>query len=62
MLKQRRYQPMPERFFNNAGPNDCQRHYCLDPLARIDLEDVETLIDQARYFVLHAPRKTGKFP
>ena len=60
MLKQRRYQPMPERFFNNAGPNDCQRHYCLDPLARIDLEDVETLIDQARYFVLHAPRQTGK--
>ena len=51
---------MPERFFNNAGPNDCQRHYCLDPLARIDLEDVETLIDQARYFVLHAPRQTGK--
>lgn len=51
---------MPERFFNNAGPNDCQRHYCLDPLARIDLAEVETLIDQARYFVLHAPRQTGK--
>jgi hypothetical protein len=48
------------RFFNNAGPVDCTRHYCLDPLQRIDLPQIEALIDQQRYFVLHAPRQTGK--
>ncbi len=48
------------RFFNNAGPVDCARHYCLDPLGRIDLPEVELLIEQQRYFVLHAPRQTGK--
>lgn len=48
------------RFFNTAGPIDCAEHYCLDPLARIDLQDLEELIAQQRYFVLHAPRQTGK--
>ncbi|AUB81542.1 ATP-binding protein [Candidatus Thiodictyon syntrophicum] len=48
------------RFFNNAGPVDCAQHYCLDPLHRIDLEEVEALLGQQRYFVLHAPRQTGK--
>ncbi len=51
---------MSERFFNNAGPVDCAAHYCLDPLERIDIDEVEALIAQARYFVLHAPRQTGK--
>ncbi len=51
---------MNERFFNNAGPVDCAEHYCLDPLQRIDLEAIEELIAQKRYFVLHAPRQTGK--
>ncbi|HRP97700.1 MAG TPA: hypothetical protein PL143_15775 [Rhodocyclaceae bacterium] len=32
----------------------------IDPLARIDLPEVETLIEDKRYFVLHAPRQTGK--
>jgi len=48
------------RFFNNAGPVNCADHYCLDPLARIDLDAIESLIGQQRYFVLHAPRQTGK--
>lgn len=48
------------RFFNNAGPVRCADHYCLDPLHRIDLDGVESLIDQQRYFILHAPRQTGK--
>ena len=48
------------RFFNTAGPVDCQRHYCLPPLQRFDLEDLEMLIAQQKYFVLHAPRQTGK--
>ncbi|MBP5340002.1 MAG: AAA-like domain-containing protein [Prevotella sp.] len=49
-----------ERFFNTAGPNKPQMSYTLDPLKRIDLEEILTLISQERYFVLHAPRQTGK--
>ena len=48
------------RFFNNAGPVNCADHYCLDPLHRIDLDGIESLIAQQRYFILHAPRQTGK--
>ncbi len=49
-----------ERFFNTAGPNIPEDNYTIDPLSRIDIEDVLTLIRQKRYFVLHAPRQTGK--
>ena len=48
------------RFFNTAGPVDSVRHYTLPPLSRIDLDDVLMLIEQQKYFVLHAPRQTGK--
>ena len=48
------------RFFNTAGPSVPEDHYMIDPLKRIDLAEVEALIDQKRYFVLHAPRQTGK--
>ena len=49
-----------ERFFNTAGPNIVEDHYTIDPLDRFDLGDILTLIRQKRYFVLHAPRQTGK--
>ena len=49
-----------ERFFNTGGPVTPEIHYCLPPLARLDLPDLLTLIDQRKYFVLHAPRQTGK--
>lgn len=49
-----------ERFFNTAGPNMPGDSYTLDPLKRIDLDDILMLIRQKRYFVLHAPRQTGK--
>ena len=49
-----------ERFFNNAGPTISEDHYHIDPLSRVDWEEVESLIAQKRYFVLHAPRQTGK--
>ena len=49
-----------ERFFNTAGPQKPQKNYTIDPLSRFDLEDILMLIDQERYFVLHAPRQTGK--
>ena len=48
-----------ERFFNTAGPQTPDS-YTIAPLSRIDLEDILTLIRQQRYFVLHAPRQTGK--
>ncbi|AGX87427.1 AAA family ATPase [Candidatus Symbiobacter mobilis] len=46
--------------FNTAGPSIAADHYLIDPLARIDLPEIETLIADKRYFVLHAPRQTGK--
>ncbi|MEK6749724.1 MAG: ATP-binding protein [Pseudomonadota bacterium] len=49
-----------ERKFNTAGPSVLEDHYMIDPLARLDLPEVEHLIDDKRYFVLHAPRQTGK--
>jgi hypothetical protein len=49
-----------ERFFNNAGPSVAEDHYMIDPLQRIDVTYIERLIRQKRYFVLHAPRQTGK--
>ena len=51
---------MPEKLFNTAGPVIAQDHYQLDPLTRLDWEEVQQLIRTKRYFVLHAPRQTGK--
>lgn len=48
------------KFFNTAGPVNREQHYCLPPLERFDLDDVLHLIEQEKYFVLHAPRQTGK--
>ncbi len=52
--------PMTERFFNTTGPVVPADHYCLPPLERFDLDEVLRLIAAKRYFVLHAPRQTGK--
>ena len=46
--------------FNTAGPCVPGDHYMLDPLARLDVDEVLRLIDDKRYVVLHAPRQTGK--
>ena len=46
--------------FNTAGPQQIERHYTIDPLVRIDQPLIEDLVEQQRYFVLHAPRQTGK--
>ena len=48
------------RFFNTSGPVVAADHYCVPPLARLDLDEILTLVRQKRYFVLHAPRQTGK--
>lgn len=49
-----------ERFFNTAGPNIPAENYTIDPLSRFDLDDILMMIRQKCYFVLHAPRQTGK--
>lgn len=46
--------------FNTAGPSVATDHYCIDPLSRIDRDEILSLIGAKRYFVLHAPRQTGK--
>ncbi len=46
------------RWFNIAGPCKVQKHYMLPPTSR--LPDLESLIAQESYFVIHAPRQTGK--
>ena len=50
----------PMRFFNTEGPVRPDDHYCIPPLERIDLDAVLRLIRDKKYFVLHAPRQTGK--
>ena len=49
-----------ERFFNTAGPQILADNYSIDPLKRFGLDEILSLIRQKRYFVLHAPRQTGK--
>lgn len=46
------------RWFNVAGPCRPEVHYMLPAAAR--LPDVLRLVAQQSYFVLHAPRQTGK--
>ncbi|MEY2914851.1 MAG: hypothetical protein RLZZ184_4160 [Cyanobacteriota bacterium] len=52
------YQNSMTRWFNIAGPCKDDIHYMLSPTIR--LPDLEELIQQRSYFVLHAPRQTGK--
>jgi hypothetical protein len=47
-----------EKFFNTAGPCLPERHYMIPPERR--LGQVRELIDKAAFFVIHAPRQTGK--
>ncbi len=46
------------RFFNTAGVCEPRKHYMLPPRRR--LPGVMTLIDEEAYFVVHAPRQSGK--
>ena len=47
------------RHFNTEGPVAAAEHYLIPPLERVDREQILTLI-RRKYFVLHAPRQTGK--
>jgi len=46
--------------FNTAGPVRPDEHYTVPALARWDMDEIRRLIREKRYFVLHAPRQTGK--
>ena len=48
---------MPRRF-NTAGPCKSSDHYMVPPEGR--LPDVRRLVEQGAFFVVHAPRQTGK--
>lgn len=56
----RRYHGVCVRHFNTAGPNQPDISYTIPPLDRMDKDALLRLIDARRYFVLHAPRQTGK--
>jgi type II secretory pathway predicted ATPase ExeA len=49
---------MMSRWFNIAGPCKPDKHYTLSATSR--LPDLSVLIEQESYFVVHAPRQTGK--
>jgi hypothetical protein len=46
------------KFFNTTGPCREDKHYMLNPLNRVG--DIRGLIENELYFVVHAPRQTGK--
>ena len=48
------------RTFNTEGPVVAADHYHIPPLERIDLDGMLGLVRDKKYFVLHAPRQTGK--
>lgn len=49
---------MLRRRFNTTGPCVEGRHYLIDPLSR--LPEAPGFIEQGAYFVVHAPRQSGK--
>ena len=48
------------REFNTAGPVVAADHYLIPPLSRLDLDELLGFVRAKKYFVLHAPRQTGK--
>ena len=48
------------RKFNTEGPVFARMHYCIPPLERVNLDEILGFVRDERYFVLHAPRQTGK--
>jgi len=48
----------PMKKFNTTGPCDPARHYMVPAAER--LPEVATLVEDQLYFVVHAPRQTGK--
>ena len=47
------------RFFNVAGPVRPEDHYAIQPLDRVDVDELLALIRAKQYFVLHAEHWLG---
>ncbi|MDR1566880.1 MAG: ATP-binding protein, partial [Treponema sp.] len=50
----------PVRFFNTTGPCNPDDHYMLPPRERLVGAQLDRYIRDKLYWVLHAPRQTGK--
>ncbi|MBT8419938.1 MAG: ATP-binding protein [Gammaproteobacteria bacterium] len=46
--------------FNTTGPIQDDIHYAIPAFSRWNMDEIEQLIEDRQYFVLHAPRQTGK--
>jgi hypothetical protein len=60
MLKQNNPEKRPIRFFNTTGPCNPEDHYMLPPADRLVGAQLHRYIRDKLYWVLHAPRQTGK--
>jgi hypothetical protein len=49
-----------EKFFTIAGPVKPDKHYYVPLSTRLSEPELYELIEQEKYFILHAPRQTGK--
>ena len=47
-----------KKYFNIAGPCNDKNHYMVPVLKRV--KEIESLVEYGQYFVIHAPRQTGK--
>jgi hypothetical protein len=47
-----------KKYFNIAGPCNTKSHYMVPVLKRV--KEIENLVEYGQYFVIHAPRQTGK--
>jgi hypothetical protein len=57
MVEKLAYPPIP-RYFNTTGPCEPHQHYMVPPLPRVP--EAREIVEQGGYFVLHAPRQSGK--
>ena len=48
------------KFFNTSGPIKPEKHYFVPLSTRLNEQELRELIEQEKYFILHAPRQTGK--
>ena len=46
------------KFFNTVGPINPEKHYYIP--GRLNEQEIKTLIEQEKYYILHAPRQSGK--
>jgi hypothetical protein len=49
-----------KKSFNTTGPCRPEMHYMLPPASRLQRADLARFINEELYWVLHAPRQTGK--